>query len=82
MLRVGDHDFIKSISFVNYRFAKVSSLIHINKLIEAGTAKIKQPIKEDILALVREGVRKSKHTPNDVLISYSNHMYRELNRKS
>ena len=81
ILRPGDHEFIKVTSFVDYRSSRTSSITFINKLIEDGKASIKPPVKKDILLRIREGVRKSKMTRNDVLIAYSNQIERELNRK-
>ena len=80
LLQIGDHEFITHRSFVNYSFAKVTSLTYINKLIEDRKAKSKVSVSREILIRIREGVRKSKRTPNEVLIAYSNHMDRELKK--
>jgi hypothetical protein len=80
-LQIGDHEFITDTSFVNYGFARVISLAYVDRLLETGKAKSKPSIGKEILMRVREGVRKSKRTPNDVLIAYSNHVYKELNKQ-
>jgi hypothetical protein len=80
-LQAGDHEFIKHPSFVNYSLAKTTSFSYIDTLIVDGKVKVKSPIGKDILIKIREGVRKSKRTPNQILIAYSNHMDRELNNK-
>ncbi len=81
LLKAGDHEFIKDRSFVNYSFAKTTSLKYIDKLIEDGKVKHQKPISNEILLRIRDGVRKSKRTPNQILIEYSNHMDRELNKR-
>ncbi|MFH2103093.1 MAG: hypothetical protein ABIJ39_07025 [Chloroflexota bacterium] len=81
ILLTGDHEFITCPSFVNYSLSRITSLTHIGNLIKDGRAKPKTPMREEILIRIREGVRKSKRTRNEVLIAYSNHMDRELNRK-
>lgn len=81
LLEEGDHEFIKRKSFVNYRLAKTTSLKYIDELIEQGKVKREEAVSEEILLKVREGVRKSKQTPNQILIAYSNHMDRELGKR-
>ncbi len=75
------HDFIVNVSFVNYHRAEIQSVKHIERLIDSKVAKQNQKFKNDILQRIVDGVRKSKHTPNEVLIMYSNYMYRKLEKK-
>lgn len=78
MLQSGDHEFIKFPSFVNYSLAKTTSIAYINQLIKDGKIKHKPSVTQAILSKIREGVRKSKRTKNEILIAYSNQMDKEL----
>ncbi|MBN1306187.1 MAG: hypothetical protein JXA13_17255 [Anaerolineales bacterium] len=78
ILKRGDHEFIKKPSFINYGRSRVVTLTQINKLIADGKAKQKPKVSNSVLVRVRGGVRRSKRTPNEILIAYSNHMDREL----
>lgn len=81
VLSPGDHEFIKDRSFVNYGLAKIRSVTFIEQLIEEGKAKNKEPINGNVLDKIVLGIRKSDHTPQEVLTMYGYYMMRKLSKK-
>ena len=81
VLNPGDHEFIKDQSFVNYAFAKIRSTSFIEQLIKEGKAKTKEPIRANILDKIVAGIRKSDHTPQEVLTMYGYYMMRKIAKK-
>ncbi len=73
-LSPGDHEFIKRESYVNYRRAIIRSVIDIEKWVKEKTAnKYQTPINAELLSKIVAGIKKSIHTPEDVVIMYSNY---------
>jgi hypothetical protein len=70
ILDPGDHDFITARSFLNYSRAKIYSIKNIEQMIKDGKAKLKPPMKSEILCKIIDGLRKSDHTPQEVLTMY------------
>jgi len=80
ILNPGDHEFIKAKSFLNYNRARILSIATIEGLIKEGRAKIKPAMKPDILAKIVDGLRKSEHTPQEVLTLYGYYMMRRIRK--
>ena len=80
ILNPGDHEFIVNPSFVNYNRARILSITSIEAMIEQGIAKIKPPISQEILEKIIDGLRKSDHTPREVLTMYGYFMFRRLKK--
>jgi hypothetical protein len=81
ILNCGEHEFIKSRSFLNYNRSKIKSITDIERMIEKGTAKIRPPIDPKILDKIVNGIKKSDHTPSEVCRMYENNMFRKLSKK-
>ena len=77
----GDHEFIKSRSFLNYNRSKIRSITDIERMIKDGSAKIKPPIDQKLLVKIVDGIRKSDHTPAEVCRMYESYMFRKIQRK-
>ncbi len=80
ILNVGDHEFIKRPSFVNYNRARIKSITSIDQMIAEGKAKSRQPLKLGILQKICDGIRKSDHTPQEVLTMYGYYMMRKIKK--
>ncbi len=78
ILNPGDHEFVISRSFLNYNRARIHSIIAIENLIKEGNAKLKPHMKPDILDRIRDGLRKSDHTPHEVLTMYGFYIMRRI----
>jgi hypothetical protein len=65
-LMPGDHEFIVVRSYVRYHLAEIECVDDIEKKIEAKEAKMKSPIKIEILKRIRKGLIKSKYTKKRV----------------
>lgn len=81
ILNCGDHEFIKSRSFLNYNRSKIRSITDIERMIKDGSAKIKPPIDQKLLVKIVDGIRKSDHTPAEVCRMYESYMFRKIQRK-
>ena len=81
ILDQGDHEFIKHRSFINYGLAKIRSMAFIEELIKSGKGKAKDPIGDVILSKVSQGIRKSPHTPQEVVTMYGYYMMRQIPKK-
>lgn len=80
ILSLGEHEFIKHRSYVNYRRAKISSVIDIEKRVEENTAKKKAPIDTELLSRIVIGLKKSNHTPREVLAMYGYYLMDQLGK--
>lgn len=80
ILDPGDHEFVKTKSFLNYNRAKIRSVTFIEQMIESGKAKIQPPMKPDVLDRIIRGLRKSEHTPQEVLVMYGYYMIRKIGK--
>jgi len=78
LLKPGDHEFVKDLSFANYSFARIRSVTFIEQLIKDGKAKIKDPINNSVLEKILMGIRKSEHTPQEVLAMYGYYIMRKI----
>jgi len=79
-LNLGDHEFIKKPSFINYNRARIMTVTFIDQMIRDGKAKSKEPIKTEVLIKIRDGLRKSDHTPQEVLTMYGYYIMREIKK--
>jgi hypothetical protein len=80
LLKPGDHEFIKDLSFINYSFAKVRSVTFIEQLIRDGKAKTRDPINGSVLEKILIGIRKSDHTPQEVVTMYGYYIMRKVSK--
>lgn len=80
ILNPGDHDFIKHKSFLNYNRARIRTMTSIEQMIKDGKAKTKPAVSSDILERITDGLRKSEHTPQEVITMYTYYMFRKLKK--
>jgi len=81
LLNPGDHEFIKVKSYINYRMAKVRSTAFIESMIANGKATIKPPMADSVLEKIVSGLRKSPHTPDEVMSMYGNYFIRRFEKQ-
>jgi hypothetical protein len=70
VLRAGDHPFITKETWVCYRKAAVMAAEGLAKDIESGKIILKEPMKEEVLQRVKQGVCRSPYTPRRVRAFY------------
>jgi hypothetical protein len=78
ILHKGDHPFIDKDSYVNYRLAKIVSLVDLNQKISDGTAVVKEPLDKEIFQKICEGICKSSRTPIEVVEMYRRSLFNNL----
>ncbi len=66
VLRTGEHSFVKWDTAVLYMYAQVVDADHLQQQIIAGQALRHDPLRPDILKLIRDGVFASPFTPRKV----------------
>jgi hypothetical protein len=71
ILNPGDHPFITHQTFVGYRHARIVSADDLIRYVEYGTAFPRDPCSIELLEKIREGVCRSKFTPNLVKEFYT-----------
>ena len=62
VLKAGCHPFIKQDSYVLYKQAKIEPEAHLKKQIDVGIIIPKEPINDELLAVVIQGLKDSIHT--------------------
>jgi len=77
-LEPGVHEFIKSKSWVVYRRARIVSLIELESLILDGSAKPMVPMPPKITKMICDGLLRSRFTPQDVRLRYSNQLFNDI----
>ena len=70
ILKPGDHVFITRESYVNYRRAKTTSKVDLQRLLDSGKAKPLDSISSDVLARIQKGIVDSPFTPRYVVDHY------------
>lgn len=80
ILEPGIHEFITKRSYVNYRFAKVRSISFIENMLKEKKANIKNPLDNEVVDKIVEGLRKSDYTPEEVLSMYGYYMMRKIKK--
>lgn len=80
ILNPGDHEFVKHKSFLNYNRARIRTMTFIEQMIKDGKAKTKPSMRSDILERITAGLRKSEHTPQEVITMYTYYMFRKLKK--
>jgi len=66
ILNVGDHDFIKEPTYVNYYYGKIRQ----KNWIDQNGRRRDPPISNSLLQRISSGITRSDQTPNDVLDKY------------
>ena len=66
VLNQGDHSFVSHPSWVNYRTAEIVELDRIERGINQGVLKLKEPMGYEIFQQILNGAFNSKHTPQQV----------------
>jgi len=62
LLQVGDHDFVRHDSYINYRIAEYSSAAHIVKMVEKHGYKPKADFSKEVFKRICEGLYSSDET--------------------
>ena len=75
VLRQGDHEFIRQESYVNYSRAAIVSVAHLEGLIQAKSARMRKPFREELVAKIRSGISKSRFTPLGVVELYEDSLF-------
>lgn len=78
ILRAGEHEFITSDSFVNYRRARIVSADDLDRLIEEGEAKVKPAVDPKVLERICDGVLRSPFIPLEVAEMYQDFLHEGL----
>jgi hypothetical protein len=65
VLEPGSHPFVKRVSFVAYRYARVEFVPHVMRLVEQGLFKPHDPMPPEILARILDGLRRSPFTKRE-----------------
>ena len=78
ILQIGDHEFIKRVSFVNYRLARIVTKSDLDGLAKSKKAKPKQPLSEEVFQRLCEGIMKSPFTSLEVRELYEDYLYGRL----
>ncbi len=78
VLRAGEHEFITSDSFVNYRRARIVSADDLDRLIEEGEAKVKPAVDSKVLERICDGVLRSPFIPLEVAEMYQDFLHESL----
>lgn len=61
-LNVGDHDFIKVESYLNYSKAEIVSVEDLERNLRRGKLKIKETVGTDTVKYICEGLRESRYS--------------------
>lgn len=61
IIQAGEHQFIKHVSFVNYRYAKVLSFAKIFNGLKQHIFIRKEDVSEELLRKIQDGAKKSKN---------------------
>jgi hypothetical protein len=78
VLHLGDHEFIKHDSYINYRQAQIVSAIDLEQMILEGKAVPMAPMEGGTFQKICDGILKSPFTPMDVRAMYQENLYRKL----
>jgi hypothetical protein len=83
LLDAGEHEFVVKRSCVVYRRARILDGATIRDLVKRGEAIPRPILSAEVLERVRQGVRKSRYTPEAIREFYETHfMYRRADRPS
>jgi hypothetical protein len=67
----GDHEFIKGLSWANYKEARVMTCSTVEAYLEdRKIALSNKPMREEVLQRLLAGIAESPHTPKGVLVFY------------
>ena len=78
VLEVGDHEFVVRRSCVLYGRARILDGATLRRLVEQGDAIPRTPLRPDVLERVRQGILRSRRTPDEICEFYeSNFMYKK-----
>jgi hypothetical protein len=61
VLNDGEHSFIKHPSYIAYRYARLESVSHVNKMIETSTWHTHEECSVDLLKKIQSGIHISKY---------------------
>lgn len=75
LIQPDEYEFIVRKSYVNYRLARIISLIELQGLIDKGIAKVKTPVSQELLQRINVGIKKSPFTKEEVRIMYTNSLF-------
>ncbi|MDO9027511.1 MAG: hypothetical protein Q7U68_01430 [Candidatus Roizmanbacteria bacterium] len=78
ILNLGDHDFIKHESHIEYRQAQIVSVDDLDQMILEGKAQPMAPMKADAFKRICDGIMKSPFTPYEVREMYNDYLYRKM----
>lgn len=66
VVQAGEHPFIKQPSYLNYRYARIDSVEHIQNLVTKGTFIEKEPCSQKLLNKIICGAFKSKRISKEI----------------
>lgn len=66
IVKIGEHEFVKHESFVDYRSSRVESVSHIRARIAEGIFKEHRPVSEHLLRRIQQGLANSTRVPRHI----------------
>jgi len=66
VLLAGSHPFIKHPSVISYGYSKIRCVADIDTALKNGSAKVREPVSEEVLKRAKAGLVDSDFTPNGV----------------